>query len=120
MLLHAEEEDLEGDDEDRRYLSVHESGCGCEVKVTQDPKPGEGGNAPPRCCCGMEMKKVSFLEGMIMRNKTGTEYRRVSPGLGKPSTTMKMQEGKMGYLLLWLVGVPIPILLLIFLLRGCN
>jgi hypothetical protein len=31
-----------------------------------------------------------------------------------------MQEGKMGYLLLWLVGVPIPILLLIFLLRGCN
>ena len=53
MLLHAEEEDLEGNDEDRRYL--------------------------PR-----------------------------------------MQEGKMGYLLLWLVGVPIPILLVIFLLRGCN
>lgn len=51
-----------------------------------------------------------------MRDKTGTGYRRMS----KHSTTMKMQEGKMGYLLLWLVGVPIPILLLIFLLRGCN
>jgi len=50
----------------------------------------------------------------MMRDKTGTEYRR------KHSTTMKMQEGKMGYLLLWLVGVPIPILLVIFLLRGCN
>ena len=61
-----------------------------------------------------------FLEEMIMRDERGTEYRRVSPGLRKPSTTMKMQEGKMGYLLLWLVGVPIPILLLIFLLRGCN
>jgi len=55
-----------------------------------------------------------------MRDKTGTEYRGVSRVLHKHSTTMKMQEGKMGYLLLWLVGIPIPILLLIFLLRGCN
>lgn len=55
-----------------------------------------------------------------MRDKTGTEYRGVSRVLHKRSTTMKMQEGKMGYLLLWLVGVPIPILLLFFLLRGCN
>lgn len=30
------------------------------------------------------------------------------------------QEGKAGYILLWLLGIPIPILLLIFLLRGCN
>ena len=30
------------------------------------------------------------------------------------------QEGKAGYVLMWLLGVPIPILLLIFLLRGCN
>jgi hypothetical protein len=30
------------------------------------------------------------------------------------------QEGKAGYILLWLLGVPIPILFLIFLLRGCN
>lgn len=55
-----------------------------------------------------------------MRDKTGTEYQPGSRGLRKHSTTMKMQEGKMGYLLLWLVGVPIPILLLFFLLRGCN
>jgi hypothetical protein len=33
---------------------------------------------------------------------------------------MKRQEGKIGYILLWLLGVPIPILLLILLLRGCN
>lgn len=25
-----------------------------------------------------------------------------------------------GYILLWLLGIPIPILLLIFLLRGCT
>ena len=61
-------------------------------------------------------------EGTDVKLKLTTVARleRVTPGLRKPSTTMKMQEGKMGYLLLWLVGVPIPILLLIFLLRGCN
>jgi hypothetical protein len=32
----------------------------------------------------------------------------------------RYQEGKMGYILLWLVGVPIPILFVIFLLRGCT
>jgi hypothetical protein len=30
------------------------------------------------------------------------------------------QEGKLGYILMWALGVPIPILLVIFLLRGCN
>jgi hypothetical protein len=28
--------------------------------------------------------------------------------------------GKAGYIIAWLLGVPIPILLLVFLLRGCN
>jgi len=36
----------------------------------------------------------------------------------KAWTYRKLQEGKMGYILLWLLGVPIPVLLLIFLLRG--
>jgi len=30
------------------------------------------------------------------------------------------QEGKVGYILLWALGVPIPILFLIYLLRGCT
>jgi hypothetical protein len=38
---------------------------------------------------------------------------------------MKLQNkireaGATGYILLWLLGIPIPILLLIFLLRGCT
>ena len=32
----------------------------------------------------------------------------------------RRQEGKMGYILLWLLGIPIPVLLVIFLLRGCQ
>jgi hypothetical protein len=33
---------------------------------------------------------------------------------------MRRQEGKIGYAIAWLLGVPIPILLVIFLLRGCQ
>lgn len=32
----------------------------------------------------------------------------------------KSAEGKIGYILLWLLGIPIPILFGIFLLRGCT
>jgi hypothetical protein len=34
--------------------------------------------------------------------------------------TFKSQAGKIGYILLWLLGVPIPILFGIYLLRGCT
>jgi len=30
------------------------------------------------------------------------------------------EEGKIGWILLWLVGIPVPILLLLFFLRGCT
>jgi len=30
------------------------------------------------------------------------------------------QEGKVGWILLWLLGIPLPILLILFLLRGCT
>jgi hypothetical protein len=33
---------------------------------------------------------------------------------------MKAQSGKIGWILLWLLGVPIPILLILFVLRGCT
>jgi hypothetical protein len=32
----------------------------------------------------------------------------------------RQQEGKMGYILLWALGVPIPVLFVVFLLRGCT
>jgi len=38
----------------------------------------------------------------------------------KQSAWLKRQEGKAGYILAWLVGIPVPILVLVFLLRGCN
>jgi len=30
------------------------------------------------------------------------------------------RTGKIGWIILWLLGVPIPILLILFLLRGCT
>jgi hypothetical protein len=30
------------------------------------------------------------------------------------------QQGKAGWILLWLLGVPIPVLLVLFLVRGCT
>ena len=30
------------------------------------------------------------------------------------------QEGKIGYIIAWALGVPIPVLLLVYLIRGCS
>jgi len=45
----------------------------------------------------------------------------MNPG-GDPivKTRLKQQTGKVGWLLLWLIGVPIPILIILFLVRGCT
>ncbi|HTE42562.1 MAG TPA: hypothetical protein VK629_17210 [Steroidobacteraceae bacterium] len=39
----------------------------------------------------------------------------ISTGLNRDK-----QRGKIGYILAWALGVPIPILFLVFLVRGCN
>lgn len=33
---------------------------------------------------------------------------------------LKDTSGKIGWVLLWLIGVPIPVLLFLFLIRGCT
>jgi len=35
-------------------------------------------------------------------------------------TKKAAQSGKLGWIFLWLIGVPIPVLLLLFLVRGCT
>ena len=34
--------------------------------------------------------------------------------------SLHRQEGKMGWILLWALGIPIPVLLFLYLLRGCT
>lgn len=38
----------------------------------------------------------------------------------EPKGRSKPEEGKLGWILLWALGVPIPVLLVLFLLRGCT
>jgi hypothetical protein len=33
---------------------------------------------------------------------------------------LKNEKGKVGWILLWALGVPIPILVILFLVRGCT
>jgi len=33
---------------------------------------------------------------------------------------LKNQDAKIGWILLWALGIPIPVLLILFLLRGCT
>ena len=49
---------------------------------------------------------------MMSRRDVFRGLRRFSP--------RRMQEGRWGYILAWLIGVPVPILILIYLLRGCT
>lgn len=38
----------------------------------------------------------------------------------RAGNNLKRQRGAMGYVLAWLIGVPIPILIIVALLRGCS
>ena len=38
----------------------------------------------------------------------------------KDNAGPRKQRGAMGYVLAWLLGVPIPILIIVALLRGCS
>jgi hypothetical protein len=32
----------------------------------------------------------------------------------------KLESGRVGWIFLWLLGIPIPVLLLLYVLRGCT
>jgi hypothetical protein len=38
----------------------------------------------------------------------------------KPTPNKSEQRGKVQYLLLWLIGIPLPIVLLVYFLGGCG
>jgi len=48
-----------------------------------------------------------------MVTKEGTEMRKVI-------SRYQQEEGAIGYILLWLMGVPASVLFLVFLVRGCT
>ena len=69
---------------------------------------------------------MSVVETPTLRSEHGTAiaaYQRIyclEARMEKIREWRRQQEGKMGYILLWALGVPIPVLFVIFLLRGCT
>jgi len=45
--------------------------------------------------------------------------RKHPPGLHR-MLNYGREQGKVGWILLWLLGVPIPVLLVLFMIRGCT
>jgi hypothetical protein len=85
----------------------------------RNDEAGGGWNSGKSQCRNL---KVSEL-GILLRHKRSarTKYEIVLKK-GKKMKIMNQAKEKAatGYILLWLLGIPIPILLLIFLLRGCT
>ena len=38
----------------------------------------------------------------------------------RPTARLKTAPGKLGWIFLWLIGVPVPLLIIFFLVRGCT
>ena len=51
---------------------------------------------------------------------TPSDPRNPRRSIPLPSSLRKYQQGRWGYILAWLLGIPIPILLIVYLLRGCT
>jgi len=54
------------------------------------------------------------------QHSTSENSRSRNPNRKMKTSDHHDEKGAMGYIFLWLLGIPIPILLIIFLLRGCT
>jgi hypothetical protein len=45
---------------------------------------------------------------------------RVASFRSHDMSSLRHQSGKLGWIVLWALGVPIPLLFLLFLMRGCT
>ncbi|HBA86175.1 MAG TPA: hypothetical protein DCZ95_19000 [Verrucomicrobia bacterium] len=61
-------------------------------------------------------RRLSFWEGMNIRGET----MNASPRHRWSSSPDLRKSGKIGWILMWLLGVPIPVLIVLFLIRGCT
>src|SRR5439155_23328855 len=74
---------------------------------------------------GKDDELLGRLEQKLGKTKEALRMEIESLKLRKDEFRMRLtnrikQAGATGYILLWLLGIPVPILLFIFLLRGCT
>jgi hypothetical protein len=69
---------------------------------------------------------VDILQPQGQSGQRRLQPRQRGPIQQPPNKYMRIQHnsgaeaGKIGWILLWLVGIPLPVLLILFLLRGCT
>jgi hypothetical protein len=67
-----------------------------------------------------QQKKEQMKAGAPRWKASGKSFGH-GPGEQKETKGhFKTEEGKVGWILLWALGIPIPILLILFVLRGCT
>jgi len=57
---------------------------------------------------------------MSLQMSSGKSLGRGQSEREKTKWRTQSEEGKVGWILLWALGIPIPILLVLFVLRGCT
>jgi len=66
-----------------------------------------------------KQEEKELLKAWNSKQRARGTYR----GSGEPKEAKgrtKTEKGKVGWILLWALGVPVPILLVLFFLRGCT
>lgn len=69
--------------------------------------------------CGWFLREEARYRGRHNQHNHLRIEKRLK-GMKTTFNTDRWMSGKIGWLLLWLVGIPVPILLILFLLRGCT
>lgn len=67
-----------------------------------------------------EHEKKQIRVGESQRMKSRKPHACRSGEQVETKAFSKLEDGKVGWILLWALGVPIPILLVLFVLRGCT
>ncbi len=69
---------------------------------------------------GTTFRRAGASEARRARRNVASDGRgRQRASLAMPASR-RLQQGRWGYVLAWLTGVPVPILVVIYLLRGCT
>ena len=75
----------------------------------------------PRAGCGS--KKIAYSSSPELIELNGSAAVGFAAGekySPKRNPMLKNENGKVGWILLWAIGVPVPVLMLLFLVRGCT
>jgi hypothetical protein len=67
-----------------------------------------------------QQEKEQMKAGEARQTASGKSCGHGPDEQGETREHSKTEEGKIGWILLWALGIPIPILLILFVLRGCT